>query len=105
MSGFEDKIAGALLRDARIRSGLSQRAFADLIGIAQPTLSAYESSRRQPTVPTLLGLLNRAGFDLRLEVVEHDDHDDVLAEWEGSLDASTRSRLRRQGYRLVSDVA
>ena len=44
-------------------------------------------------------------MDLRLEVVEHDDHDRVLAEWEASLDDPTRDRLRRQGYRLVSDAA
>lgn len=105
MSSMDDQVAGALLRSARVRSGLSQRAFADLIGIAQPTLSAYETGRRQPTLPTLLGLLRRAGFDLRLEVVEHDDHDEVLAQWETSLDEDTRGRLRRQGYRLVSDVA
>ncbi|MCP3936645.1 MAG: helix-turn-helix transcriptional regulator [Actinomycetia bacterium] len=102
---MDDQLAGALLRSARLRSALSQRAFADLIGIAQPTLSAYESGRRQPTLPTLLGLLNRAGFDLRLEVLERDNHDEVLAEWETSLDEATRGRLRRQGYRLVSDVA
>lgn len=102
---MEEELAGALLRSARVRSGLSQRAFANLIRVAQPTLSAYESGRRQPTLPMLLGLLNKAGFDLRLEVVEHDDHDDVLAEWETSLDEATRGRLRKQGYRLVSDVA
>lgn len=105
MDAVENHLAGALLRSTRGRAGLSQRAFADLIGIAQPTLSAYEAGRRQPTLPMLLGLLRKAGFDLRLEVVEHDDHDGVLAEWESSLDESTRGRLRKQGYRLVSDVA
>ncbi len=53
----------------------------------------------------LLGLLRKAGFDLRLEVIEHDKHDDVLAEWETSLDEASRARLRKQGYRLVSEVA
>lgn len=105
MGSVEDQLAGALLRSTRVRAGLSQRAFADLIGVAQPTLSAYESGRRQPTFPMLLGLLKRAGFELRLEVVERDNHDDVLGEWEVSLDEAARSRLRGQGYRLVSDVA
>ena len=105
MSSIEDQIAGALLKSARLRSGLSQRAFAGLIGVAQPTLSAYESGKRQPTLPTMLSMLHRAGLDLRLEVVERDGHDAVLAEWEASLDDSTRDRLRRQGYRLVSDAA
>ena len=105
VEALTDRLASSLLRSARTRLGLSQTAFADLIGIAQPTLSAYESGRRQPTLPTLVDLLARAGFDLRLELAEQDKHDEILAEWERSLDDATRDRLRSRGYRLVSDVA
>jgi transcriptional regulator with XRE-family HTH domain len=105
MSTVEDQVAGALLVSARTRLGLSQTAFAALLGIAQPTLSAYESGRRQPTLPTLLRLLNRAGLDLRLDVVEQDRHDEVLAQWERSLGTPERDRLEAHGYRLVSRSA
>lgn len=105
MESVADRLAGSLLRSARSRLGLSQTAFADLLGIAQPTLSAYESGRRQPTMPTLVEMLAHAGFDLRLELTEQDRHDTILAEWERTLDDATRERLRSQGYRLVSDVA
>ncbi len=105
MKAIDEQVAGSLLRSARLRLGLSQTRFADVLGIAQPTLSAYESGRRQPTLPTLLRMLNRAGLDLRLELVERDDRDKVLAEWERTLDDATRARLRSQGYRLVSDAA
>ena len=105
MDTIEGRVAGALLRSARLRLGLSQTAFADLVGIAQPTLSAYESGRRQPTLPTLLRMLHRAGLELRMELAERDDHDRVLAEWERTLDEATRQRLRAQGYRLASDAA
>jgi transcriptional regulator with XRE-family HTH domain len=105
MTKVEERIAGALLQSARLRSGLSQTAFADLIGVAQPTLSAYETGARQPTLPTLLRMLAGAGLELRLEVVEREGHDEVLAEWERSLDDKTQERLRSQGYRLVSDAA
>lgn len=105
MNAIDEQVAGSLLRLARLQLGLSQTGFADLLGIAQPTLSAYESGRRQPTLPTLLRMLNRAGLELRLELVERDDHDGVLAEWEHTLDDATRQRLRSQGYRLASDAA
>jgi transcriptional regulator with XRE-family HTH domain len=105
MSTIEEQVSGSLLRSARTRLGLSQTGFADVLGIAQPTLSAYESGRRQPTLPTLLRMLDRAGLELRLELVERDDHDQVLAEWERTLDDATKRRLRSQGYRLVSDAA
>ena len=105
MTDLFDSVAGALIRSARERAGLTQTAFADLLSIAQPTLSAYESGRRQPTIPTLLSMLDRSGYSLRLEVVEADTHDAVLAEWERTLDAPHRERLRKQGYRLTSDAA
>jgi transcriptional regulator with XRE-family HTH domain len=105
MSSVDDQVAGALLKSARVRLGLSQHAFADLLDVAQPTLSAYESGRRQPTLPTLLRLLGKAGLELRMQVTDRDDHDDVLAEWERSLGEETRARLRAQGYRLTSDAA
>jgi transcriptional regulator with XRE-family HTH domain len=94
-----EEVSGALLRSARGGLGLSQTAFADLVGIAQPTLSAYESGRRQPTVPTLLRMLQRAGLEVRMAVAERDDHDEVLAEWERTLTAAERDRLRAAGYR------
>jgi transcriptional regulator with XRE-family HTH domain len=105
IDAIDGQVAGLLLRSARLRLGLSQTGFADVLGIAQPTLSAYESGRRQPTLPTLLGMLNRVGLDLRLDLVERDDHDRVLAEWEQTLDDATRQRLQSQGYRLVPEPA
>lgn len=102
MAAVEEHVAGALLLSARMRLGLSQTAFAELLGVAQPTLSAYESGRRQPTLPTLLRLLNRAGLDLRMELTEQDRHDEILAEWERSLDDDERARLEARGYRLLS---
>ena len=105
MNSIEDRVGGSLLQLARTRLGLSQTAFADLLEIAQPTLSAYESGRRQPTLPTLLRLLARAGLELRFELADLDNHDAVLAEWERTLDESTKERLRAQGYRLAGDAA
>lgn len=103
VESIEDRVAGALLLSARTRLGISQTAFAELLGIAQPTLSAYESGRRQPTLPTLLRLLGRAGLDLRMELADRDRHDEILAEWERSLDERERARLQAHGYRLVSN--
>ena len=105
MPSIQDQVAGSLLRLARIQLGLSQSAFADLLGVAQPTLSAYESCKRQPTLPTLLKLLARGGMELRMEIADLEDHDSVLAEWEMTLDEKTRDRLRSRGYRLTSDAA
>jgi predicted nucleotidyltransferase len=49
---------------------MSQEALASAAGVTQPVISAYEAGRRQPTVPTLLHLLQAAGFDLTCQLVE-----------------------------------
>ncbi len=59
-----DRRIAHLLREARGRAGLTQAALADLAGIAQPNVSAYESGRRSPTVRTLLALLDACGVEL-----------------------------------------
>jgi putative transcriptional regulator len=35
--------------DARMRSGLSQQRFADVLGVSRRTLEAWEQGRRKPT--------------------------------------------------------
>lgn len=71
-------VAAGLLQLARLKSGLSQRKLAEKAGVPTTMISAYERDLRQPTLPTLLRLLNAAGFDLRMQLVTLDEHDKVL---------------------------
>lgn len=50
-----------VLRTARRRAGLTQRALADRAGTSQATVSAYESGRKAPSVDTLERLLRATG--------------------------------------------
>jgi uncharacterized protein len=60
--------AGALLRRARTRAGLSQAELAARAGVTQSVISAYESGHRQPALPTLSALIEAAGYDLVADV-------------------------------------
>lgn len=51
-----------------MRLGLSQRAAAHVCGIPQSMLSRIESGHTQPSVKTLLRVLDRLGADLHLEL-------------------------------------
>ena len=55
---------GALLRDARRRSGLTQAELARRAGVTQSVISAYESGARQPSLPTLARLVAATGLEL-----------------------------------------
>lgn len=56
--------AGALLRQARKEAGMSQQDLAARAGVTQSVISAYESGRRQPAVPTLAALIDATGSEL-----------------------------------------
>jgi transcriptional regulator with XRE-family HTH domain len=73
-------IAWAILREARARAGLSQRALAQRANSAQSEIARIERGRRDPTLSTLLRLVRAAGFDLKIQLVPHDDHDERLIE-------------------------
>jgi uncharacterized protein len=63
---MEPATAGALLRRARKRAGLSQVDLATRAGVTQSVISAYESGQRQPSLPVLARLVDAAGFELTL---------------------------------------
>ena len=63
---MEPATAGALLRQARKRAGLSQVDLAARAGVTQSVISAYESGQRQPPIPALARLVDAAGFELTL---------------------------------------
>lgn len=56
--------AGTLLRDARRRAGMTQTQLAHRAGITQSVVSAYESNRREPSLPVLLRLIAATGHVL-----------------------------------------
>lgn len=92
--------AGNLIKQARYRSGLSQRELARRAGTSQATLSAYESGRKSPSLDTLARIIRAAGQDLRIKVVPYDDHDDVMAAYEASLSPGARAAIERERERL-----
>jgi transcriptional regulator with XRE-family HTH domain len=59
----------ALLRTARTRAGLSQRALARRAHTAQSVVARIESGESSPAWDTLQTLLAAAGFELKADVV------------------------------------
>jgi uncharacterized protein len=60
--------AAELLREARTRAGLTQRALAERAGVTQSVISAYEAGRREPSLATLQRFVRAAGSDLEIEL-------------------------------------
>src|SRR3954466_11488501 len=64
--------AGRLVREARQRAGMTQAQLAERAGVTQSVISAYESGRRQPSLPVLLGLIAATGHCLEGRLVAAD---------------------------------
>jgi predicted transcriptional regulator/transcriptional regulator with XRE-family HTH domain len=56
--------AGTTLRDFRSRVGLTQKAFADKLGVSLPYLNQMENNHRPVSAGVVLGLAQQFGFDV-----------------------------------------
>jgi predicted nucleotidyltransferase/DNA-binding XRE family transcriptional regulator len=84
-----------LLRRARTEARLSQTELAARAGVAQPVISAYESGRREPSLPMLTKLVEATGHRMRIQLLP-DSHDNRLP------DTRLGRRLRRHRRALVN---
>jgi transcriptional regulator with XRE-family HTH domain len=94
--------SGTLVKLARLRSGLSQRELAHRAGTSQPTLAAYESGRKAPTLKTLMRVLDAAGFELRFRLEPADAHDDWIRAYEERLPAAVLNKIRDDDRRRIA---
>ena len=60
--------SATLLREARLRSGLSQELLAERIGKTRPQIARWEAGAVAPSLDTLLDVVHACGFDLSLEL-------------------------------------
>jgi transcriptional regulator with XRE-family HTH domain len=68
---------GALVRDARLAAGLSQRALARRAGTSQPAVARYETGAASPSWETLQRLAEACGKQLRVSTEIAVDREDV----------------------------
>lgn len=67
-----------MVREARRRVGMSQRAFAASAGVAPSTVAAVEAGRHEPSLPVLRALLAVADLELTLDCTVPDLCNHVL---------------------------
>lgn len=64
--------SAALIREARLRAGLSQQELAAKSGKDRTVIARWEQGVVSPSLDTLVELLRSCGFDIPLELVEYD---------------------------------
>jgi transcriptional regulator with XRE-family HTH domain len=64
--------ASAIIRDARLRAGLTQVQLAARAGVTQSVISTYENGRREPSLAALQRLVRAAGFEASVDLLPVD---------------------------------
>ena len=68
--------SATLLREARLRAGLSQQELAEVSGKDRTVIARYEQGVVAPSIDTLVELVRACGFDVPLELVPYDPRPD-----------------------------
>ncbi len=89
-------LAAGLLRLARDKAQLTQAQLAAQAGISQQAVSAYETGRKEPTLPTLQALLAAAGFEMRIHLEALDYHDAALETFMATLPPERQTEIAEQ---------
>lgn len=71
-------ISSNLLREARLRAGLSQTELARRIGKAPSAISRWERGHVEPSLERLRAIIRATGHDLTVGLAVADDHDVTL---------------------------
>jgi len=64
--------SGDLIREARLRAGLTQYELAERSGRERSVIARWEQGTVAPSVETLVELLRACGFDVPLELVPYE---------------------------------
>ena len=86
--------SASLIREARLRAGLTQTELAERTGRDRSVVARWEQAVVAPSLETLLELIRACGFDLPLELVPYDD--DRVARLQKNLLLSPERRVRRR---------
>ncbi len=89
------------VRDIRVASGLTQQQLADAACTSQPTIAAYESGAKSPTLRTLQRLAAAASSELELRVVPLMTREDRRSL---ALHAAIADQLRADPDRVLSQA-
>lgn len=91
---------GDLIREARLRAGLTQAELAVRAETGQPSIARWESGKTAVSLDGLIRLVRLCGLDLELHLVPRDDSDMAqaarLADLTGQERLDRNARLTRQ---------
>lgn len=92
---------GILVREARLRAGLTQRQLAAAVGSSQATIARIESGATKPTFAKVRRLVEACGLRLEVRLVPAEDSDWSVARANLRLGPDARVRQHLAAMRFA----
>lgn len=86
--------SGTLIREARLRAGLSQGELSERSGKDRAQIARWERDVVQPSFETLRELVRACGFDLELALVPYEADRQKEARLQETLERSPQERVQ-----------
>jgi hypothetical protein len=86
--------SGTLIREARLRAGLSQGELSERSGKDRAQIARWERDVVQPSFETLRDLVRACGFDLELALVPYEANRQHEARLRKTLERSPQERVQ-----------
>ncbi|MCL4414394.1 MAG: helix-turn-helix transcriptional regulator [Actinobacteria bacterium] len=97
-------LAAGIIRDARVRAGISKSELAERLGVVPSAISDWEAGKKDPSVSNLYRVIAACGLELRFNAVLPTEQDIIqaatdhaeLASGNAWADAGEGKRLREK---------
>jgi transcriptional regulator with XRE-family HTH domain len=92
--------AAQLIREARLRAGLTQAELAARLGRERAQVARWEIGAQEPSFANLRSVVEACGFALRIEIVEREETHELDAELIVSVPQAPQQRVQALLERL-----
>jgi transcriptional regulator with XRE-family HTH domain len=86
--------AAQIIREARLKAGLTQTELAAQLGRERAQVARWEIGGQEPSFENLQAVVEACGFSLRIEIAEREDTPALDAELEASLPQAPQQRVQ-----------
>lgn len=86
--------AAQIIREARLRAGLTQAQLATRLGRERAQVARWEIGGQEPSFENLRAVVEACGFALRVEVAEREETPELDAELERSVPQAPQQRVQ-----------
>jgi transcriptional regulator with XRE-family HTH domain len=91
----------SLVREARLRAGVSQAELAARVGTTQSAIARLEAGHGAPALERITDLVRACGFDLEIQLVPLDDERVATARRNRALSPDERLRMSTDAARFI----